>query len=330
MIKGKQIEKKWWLDLMNDCAERSVFQSPAYCELINETEGQRAVVFALQEGEACSALVVVTIYQSKGLSGFFSRRGIIYGAPLFRDATSLESLMKEVTRELASQCIYLELRNYFSLSKVAHVFENLNFEFIPYVNFELDLTQRSLDDLLKAMKYNRKREIRLSYDEGAFARCAESIEEVKSLYSILVDLYNNRVKLPLPSFDFFKNLFDNPKIGMVMVVIHNEKVIGGAFNLYWPGSGIYSMYYCGLRDYHKKIFPTHLAIVGTINWAQQNGCEWLDFMGAGKKGEEYGVRKYKEEFGGKLTEHGRYLLITQPLMYKIGQWGLKILARLKS
>jgi hypothetical protein len=59
--------------------------------------------------------------------------------------------------------------------------------------------------------------------------------------------------------DFFKNLFDNPKIGMVMVVIHNEKVIGGAFNLYWPGAGIYSMYYCGLRDYHKKIFPTHFS-----------------------------------------------------------------------
>jgi hypothetical protein len=35
------------------------------------------------------------------------------------------------------------------------------------------------------------------------------------------------------------------------------------------------------------------------------------------------------EYGGQLVEHGRYIKILNPLLYKIGKLGLKIIAKLK-
>ena len=178
------------------------------------------------------------------------------------------------------------------------------------------------------MKYNRRREIRLSLKAGASFREATSEKEVSLLYNILNNLYTTRVKLPLPSLYFFKKLFLSP-IGKVFLVMHNQTIIGGAFCVSYPNNTINTLYYCGIRDYNKKIYPTHLAIMAAIEYGIKNNLKFVDLMGAGKPGDEYGVRKYKEEFGGVLVEHGRYLKIFNPWLYKTGKLGLKTLSKLK-
>jgi len=55
----------------------------------------------------------------------------------------------------------------------------------------------------------------------------------------------------------------------------------------------------------------------------------FDFMGAGKSGEGYGVRDFKERFGGKLIEYGRFRKIINPVLFRAGELGLKIRAGLK-
>jgi len=50
-------------------------------------------------------------------------------------------------------------------------------------------------------------------------------------------------------------------------------------------------------------------------------------MGAGKPNEEYGVRDYKSQFGGDLVAFGRYLKVLNPLLYRVGKVGLKILSK---
>jgi lipid II:glycine glycyltransferase (peptidoglycan interpeptide bridge formation enzyme) len=177
------------------------------------------------------------------------------------------------------------------------------------------------------MKYNRRREINISYKAGASVKSTSTIEEVSQLYNILESLYRTRVKLPFPGFSYFKNLYES-KIGKIFIVTHESKIIGGAFCLYYEGLAIYTLYYAGIRDYDKKIFPTHLAIMGIIEFAVNNNLKCIDFMGAGKPAEDYGVRDFKLQFGGALVEHGRYLLILNPLLYKIGVLGLKLLSKL--
>jgi hypothetical protein len=45
-------------------------------------------------------------------------------------------------------------------------------------------------------------------------------------------------------------------------------------------------------------------------------------MGAGKLNNDYGVRKYKLQFGGDLVEHGRYTKVLSVVLYFIGIKGL--------
>jgi lipid II:glycine glycyltransferase (peptidoglycan interpeptide bridge formation enzyme) len=52
-------------------------------------------------------------------------------------------------------------------------------------------------------------------------------------------------------------------------------------------------------------------------------------MGAGKLDHDYGVRKYKMEYGGQLVEHGRFIKVLNPFWFKVGKLGLKILSKIR-
>ena len=89
------------------------------------------------------------------------------------------------------------------------------------------------------------------------------------------------------------------------------------------------MYYCGKRDYKPFTFPTHLALVAAMDFGIKHGLLFIDFMGAGKPGIEYGVRDYKMGFRGVLTETGRYLRIESKLLYFIGVKEISIIKKYK-
>ena len=59
-----------------------------------------------------------------------------------------------------------------------------------------------------------------------------------------------------------------------------------------------------------------------MEYAVENQFEFIDFMGAGIKGEQYGVREYKLQFGGELVEDGRYTKVLNAFLYFIGKKGL--------
>jgi lipid II:glycine glycyltransferase (peptidoglycan interpeptide bridge formation enzyme) len=73
------------------------------------------------------------------------------------------------------------------------------------------------------------------------------------------------------------------------------------------------------------MYPSVVATYAAIEYAKQNGLPLFDFMGAGKPDIPYGVRDFKMEFGGHLVEHGRFLCVRKPLLYWIGELGVKIL-----
>ena len=330
IVKNKEINNIKWKKLLDISSYASPFQSPEYYDFFNSVTGLVADVFAVEEGNEYTSLVVVTIQKEKGLKAYFSRRGIIYGGPLVvnNNERSVLFLIDKITDYYKRKLIYLEIRNFFNYSQLDSEFENKKWNFIPYLNSTLNIESKTLQELLQGMKYNRRREIKLSLERNAFYKECETDEELSFLYNIINNLYNSRVKLPIPDLDFFRQLWKS-SIGKVFIVLHEGRVIGGSFCAYINGHSIYTMYYCGLRDYDKKIFPTHLAVLAAIDYAINNNCKILDFMGVGLKGEEYGVRSYKQEFGGELNEFGRYRKLLNPFLFKIGELGITILKKLK-
>lgn len=329
ILSDSEISMQQWQLLIDQNIFASPFQTPQFFAFFNAQPGLSAHVFAVKNGEHLTSLCMVTFQKESGLKAWFSRRAIIYGGPLLTpgDYDSARALLSCIQAFYNNKAIYIETRNFFDYSSFAGLFAAAGWKFLPYLNFQIDLQNQTSESLLAAMQYNRKREIRMSLkEEVAYAETGNR-EELAALYQILEELYKTRVKLPLPSLEYFVEM-QKRGVAKVFIVKHGGNVIGGSICPVLPQRGIYTYYYCGLRDYHPKIFPTHIAIWAALEYALYHGLCVFDFMGAGQPQQEYGVRKYKKEFGGQLVEHGRFIRVCSPLLYNLGKWGLKLLAKL--
>ena len=80
-------------------------------------------------------------------------------------------------------------------------------------------------------------------------------------------------------------------------------------------------------DTRNKIEKYGVLIEVTAGYANNNGIEHFDFMGAGAPDKDYGVRDFKAKFGGELVEHGRFVYICKPWLYKLGAVAVSFLKR---
>lgn len=329
LITNSEVDKNKWANFLLSKPYVSPFQTYDFYKLCNSIANFSADVFAVENNNKYIALVVVTIQNERHIKSFFSRRGIIYGCPIvdeeFVECTTF--LFNQLINRYKSSLIYLEIRNYNNFSQHCNLLINQGWQYLPYMDIKIILKNRKLKDILADMKYNRRRQISIALEMNARYKKCETEQELLDLYRILAELYKNRVKLPLPNYQFFHALWKS-EIGKVFVVIHENQVIGGSFCAVLKNRSIYTMYYCGLRDYNKKIIPTHLAVLAAIDYGINDRMDYLDFMGAGLKWEDYGVRKYKQEFGGVLNEVGRYRSVLRPTLFNIGLKGIEIMKRL--
>jgi lipid II:glycine glycyltransferase (peptidoglycan interpeptide bridge formation enzyme) len=111
----------------------------------------------------------------------------------------------------------------------------------------------------------------------------------------------------------------------VFVVKDKNDIIGGSFCIFHNEDSLFTFYYCGIRNYKHNTFPTHLAVLAAMEFGIKNRLKYLDFMGVGEPGKEYGVRNYKMGFNPELTEDGRFLKIENKLLYSIGYQAIKVL-----
>ena len=82
IVCDEEINLEQWELLINNNPLSSPFQSPVYYNIFNSVKGMSANVFGVENNRKLESLVVITIHKDKGLKGYFSRRGIIYGGPL--------------------------------------------------------------------------------------------------------------------------------------------------------------------------------------------------------------------------------------------------------
>ena len=279
--------------------------------------------------------------ERNSLKQFFTRRAIIIGGPLLAEdisATALAELLKAVKAmgyglwaigeennrqsPIANRPIYIESRNFHDYSKWKSIFETNGFAYQQHLNYHVNTS--TVEIAQSNIGKHRWKYIRLSMRDGAKIVENPSIEQVRAFYTILQDLYKTKVKTPLWSWEFFERLYYVEHAKYILVEL-DGKIVGGTACVSLPGKAVYEWYACGLDNCRNDIRPLSVAIWGEMQYAAENGYPLFDFMGAGKPDEPYGVRDFKAEFGGELVEHGRYLHICKPLLYKIGKWGVKIL-----
>ena len=325
------IDKTEWSRLVDASSTGTWFQGPeAYEFYASMPELFKPFAVGVENKGVLRAVCVgyVTVEKS-ALKQCITRRAIIVGGPALVDDCSDEevnTLMTAVRKELKGETIYVECRNFNDYSKWKAAFSKAGFEYVPHLNFHVNTS--SVEVVESNLGKSRKRDIRTSLRDGATIIEKPTLEQVREYYAILEHLYKTRVKTPLFPFSFFEKLWQH-KDGRFILVALNGEIIGGTVCVEQEGKCLYEWFACGRDGEWKTIFPSTLATYSGIRYAAEHGCARFDMMGAGKPDEAYGVRDFKAKFGGKEVEHGRFLCITKPLLYKIGVLGVKILKTLK-
>jgi serine/alanine adding enzyme len=323
---NKNVSKEKWRRLIERTSFISPFQTPEYYKLFNSVKGFSADVFALEEKDEYVALVVVTVQREKGIKGYFSRRGIIYGGLLLKEQVStLSEWLGQINSYYLRKLIYLEMRNYHDYSLYKPQISGAGWTYVPWLNFQLDCTDN--EKVIKGISSGRMRQIKKAIKTGASWKEAGSLEEVKIFYDILKQLYRSKVKKPLMPWAFFRAFYEQGQ-GKYLLVYFNDKVIGGIMCPVVKNEIIYEFYVCGLDAEYKEYYPSIMATWAAIEYARQNKIRLFDFMGAGKFGEDYGVKDFKARFGGKEVEHGRFEKVLNPMLYFIGKTGITVLQKM--
>lgn len=294
----------------------------------------------------------VTLEQS-AIRQFFTRRAIIIGGPtLADDATDEEvsALLCAVNRSLLSRKagvglspIYIEIRNFNDYCHWRTAFVAAGFNYQPHLNFHVDCTD--LDAMWNRLSANRRRQIRKQSAQTlqeSIATSAVTEQDVREWYAILHQLYCTKVRTPLWPVEFFLNAY-RQGVGRFVLVRYNGKIIGGSMLVVKPtitptstaiapdrtstGGVAYEWYECGLNTEYKDQCPSVMTTYADMLYAHEQGCAYYDMMGAGVPDKPYGVRDFKQRFGGRLVEYGRWLYVARPLLYGIGQMGVALLRK---
>lgn len=325
------IDPDEWSAFVKENPHGNIFQTAEFYNFISKIPGFEAVVVAaISEDGSLSGIIVGAIQKENGyLKRKFSSRLIIRGGPLVRsqDSAVTDYLLKSLISRYKNRCIYIEFRNRYSIKDLEEQFLQNNFVYSDYVNFIVDIEKHKQS--AQQLNSGKKRQIKKSLENKAVIIENATIEQVRSFYSILKDLYTKKIKKPLPPWEFFEHFFLHPEIGKYFLIEYKGEIVGGIMCPVYDNKIIYEWYIAGQDGKYEGIYPSVLATWAPINYALKKGLLQFDFLGAGKPNEDYGVRKFKSGFGGELVAYGRYIRINNRLLYKIGKTGLGILRMIK-
>lgn len=323
------IDLQQWKELLHNSRTRSFFQTRECYDLYAANPGfMQPFCFAVEDNDKLKGIIIGYIQRDGGrVKQYLSRRAIINGGPLLANDISdnaLTTLLSECKKSLRGKAIYIESRNFEDYSQYKNIFEHCRFEYVPHLNFHVDTS--SEDIVNQNLGKSKKRDIRISFRDGAEIVDNPTIEEVREFYEILRVLYKNKVKTPLYPLSFFEHLYQQSYSKFQLVSL-NGKVIGGTICVSLSDYAIYEWFACGEDGVYKNIYPSTVATYAGIRYAAQNGYLHFDMMGAGKPDENYGVRDFKAQFGGQLVEYGRFTYILNPLLFNIGKLGVLFLKK---
>lgn len=312
-----------WEDYIERNPHATPFHSPSFYRFFNSISNFSASAYAIADGDTLMALAVETSQGEKGPAGIFSKRQIVYGGILAEDNCphALDLLLKKVDEYADKRIIYSEIRNLSEYSLLKEVFLSNGYNYVPYLNFRVDT--RDMDLLKKRISSSRLRQIKKAQQQSVICKEAENEAEVSLFYDILNALYKKKLRKPIPPKDFFIKFY-NARLGKYLLVWHERKIIGGIMCPVLTGKAVYEFYICGLDGEYSELFPSVMATWSALEFANRNKIPLFDFMGAGRPGEQYGVRDFKARFGGEMVEYGRFLKIRKPFLYNIGKSGLTL------
>lgn len=329
----KLVDKIKWRKFVEQHPHGNIFQTPEMYEVYKNTKNYIPIILAAlgNDDEMEGVLLAVIQQEHSGWLGRFTARSVIFGGPIIDNDSvlTLEAILDEYVRIAKTKVIYTQVRNFKAWDETLQkVFSNYNFVWSDHLNILVD-TGFGEKELWKYVKRNRKDGINKALKQSFAFHHSASLDNINAFFDLFKQLYD-KVNLPYPDISFFKNinLYSADNVKWFTLSFHDEPVIIlCAFDF----NSTLFIFSIGISQDENllKLRPVDLFYWEVLLWCSKNGIKTFDWMGAGKPDEEYGVRKFKLQYGGQTYNFGRFEKLHKPLLYAIGKFGLKLWQKLK-
>lgn len=316
-----QVDHDKWTSLVNDHPNGSVFHLPGFYYANKNARSYTSFFLGIEnQNKKLLGILIVIIKENYFYPiSSLTRRADIFDGPLVKDydISVLSALLNKYNSFAESKnIIYTLIRNSVVQElSLKNIYTKNNFLYQAHLNILIDLSPGQ-DILWKTIKRNRKDGINKGSKQGFVFKEIDEID-TDIFHNLVRETYKNTA-IPIPPKSLYSAL--NRKMS------ENIKWFGLYFNnsliiclLALVFNGVFSAYVIGIKKDAKllQLRPVDFFYWEVIKWAVNNDYKLFNWLGAGKPDKEYGVRKFKLQYGGDLIEPGRYIKIHKPRIYKI-------------
>ena len=192
----------------------------------------------------------------------------------------------------------------------------------PKCVMQLDLADRTIDEVMASFKEKWRYNIRLAARKGVTVDMECGKEDLPVFYKLLKETCE-RDGFLVRDYSYFEDMWNAlvPSGYMRLVLTYFDgKPIAGAIAYIFGDKAMYT--YGASSNEHRNVMPNHLMQWTMIQWAKERNCKWYDFRGVSPRKESdpsdhlQGLNRFKEGFSPRFVEYiGEYDMVLSPSFY---------------
>ena len=323
-----------WKNFVDNHPQGNIFHTPEMFQVFARTRGYKPSLWSvIDEKNAPIVLFVpVQITLFKGWLRRFTSRAVSFGSVLAepgpRAEEALALLFEAYKKRVGKNILFTELRNMSDLEHFQPVLRRLNFLYEGHLNYLIELMGPA-EEMFQRIGSRTRKNIKRGLKKGEVAILdVKDRDRVETCYALLKKTYK-LARVPLADVSLFTAAFDVllPKkmVKFTLACVNDTPAAASVELLY---KDVVFGWFGGLDRAFSSYGPNELLMWNILEWSSENGFRVYDFGGAGKPGEDYGVRDFKAKFGGDLVSFGRNTCVHNPMGLRVSDVGYRIFRRL--
>ncbi|HSM23842.1 MAG TPA: GNAT family N-acetyltransferase [Anaerolineaceae bacterium] len=327
------LPEQQWRDFVDQHPHGNIFHTPEMFEVFRQTRNHVPEIWAAVRGDQVLALLLpVRIHLVAGLLRPLTTRAIAYSSALYKQdqegRDGLEKLLQAYGNSVKKSALFIELRNSTDTNDIQPILEKCNYSFEEHLNYLVNI-DLPVDQVMNNLHSSLRKKINQALRKNQF-EIIEVREEtqIKSVFSILKKTYSN-AHVPLADSSLFEASFNilYPKnmIRILLGRVDGHDIATSVSLLY---KDVIYGWYGGFDRNYSAYLSNDLMIWDSLKWGSEHAFHIFDFGGAGKPDEEYGPRKFKAKFGGKLVNYGRNINVYSPRRLQVSKLGYEVFRHL--
>ena len=328
----QDLDPSRWSAFVDRHPQGSIFHTPEMHRVLQETERHSPGLWAALDdtGEIHALFTPVSIAAWGGPLRSLTTRTVSFAGPLVAPGetgvAAFDALLRAYRGTSPRRSLFTEIRNTEDHSALIPTLEAAGFEHERHLNFLIDLSAPE-EEIWRRVSSTARRNINKARRVGVEVEIVTDPEGVAAAYRVLEDVYH-RIRVPLADRSMFEAAFrilrplGRLELGLARF---EDQTIGVMVLLFQDGVTTY--WYAGTLREFATCRAGDLLAWHAITTGRARGCHVLDFGGAGKPDEPYGVREFKAKYGGRQVDYGRDVWVPSRARLRAATTGYEVVRR---